>query len=86
MTKKRVTDYRSSDKAYMRSAAVYAVHQDNLTREEALDALDKSLLIEALRASRGDQSAAARALGVHRNTIAYMCHRHGVTVVKELGC
>ncbi len=46
---------------------------------------EKAALVEALRETRGNQSAAARLLGVSRVTVWNRMRKHGINVEKVLG-
>ncbi len=43
-----------------------------------MDEVEKSLIVEALRKTSGNQSAAARLLGISRQTLIYRMQKHGV--------
>jgi DNA-binding protein Fis len=44
----------------------------------ALEVVEKSLIVQALERTRGNQSAAARLLGISRYALRYRMAKHGL--------
>jgi DNA-binding NtrC family response regulator len=46
--------------------------------EEAVEILEKGMIERALRTAESNQSEAAKALGIHRNTLLRKMQQHGI--------
>lgn len=51
-------------------ALVVQMHSSSVTYEEAMLAFKRRYVVEVLRRNRGNQLAAAKELGMHRNTLS----------------
>jgi DNA-binding NtrC family response regulator len=50
----------------------------NIRLQEAIEVLERSMLERALERSRGNQSAASKLLGIHRNTLQRKMVEYGL--------
>jgi DNA-binding NtrC family response regulator len=50
----------------------------NIRLQEAIEVLERSMIQRALDRSRGNQSAAAKLLGIHRNTLQRKMVEYGL--------
>jgi DNA-binding NtrC family response regulator len=50
----------------------------NIFLEEAIEILERSMIRRALEHARGNQCAAAKQLGIHRNTLLTKIRKYGV--------
>ncbi|MGA2773370.1 MAG: helix-turn-helix domain-containing protein [Bryobacteraceae bacterium] len=50
----------------------------NIRLQEAIEVLERSMLQRALERSRGNQSAASKLLGIHRNTLQRKMVEYGL--------
>ena len=46
--------------------------------EEAVELLEKSLITNAMKRTKGNRSAAAKLLGIHRNTLQRKCEEYSL--------
>jgi Nif-specific regulatory protein len=56
--------------------AVGAAHPSSLP--ETLDELERDLILEALKSTRGNMAKAARSLGVSERVMGLRVHKHGI--------
>jgi transcriptional regulator with GAF, ATPase, and Fis domain len=67
-----------SDLPELAAAMVEAPAGEGASLKERVDALERQLIEEALRASNGNQSEAARRLRIHRASLVYKIKIHGL--------
>jgi len=58
---------------------VEEMFRSGIKLNQALREFEKGYIEAALSSSRGNQSSAARSLGIHRNTLAHKIHQHRLT-------
>jgi DNA-binding NtrC family response regulator len=51
--------------------------------EEAIELIEKTLIARALERSRGNQTAASKALGIHRNTLQRKMAQYQLTPARQ---
>ena len=56
--------------------AIGTAHQRSL--QEALDELERELILDALKSSRGNMAKAARSLGVSERVMGLRVRKHGI--------
>ena len=50
----------------------------NVALDEAIEILERSMIQRALEKNGGNQSAASKTLGIHRNTLQRKMHEYGI--------
>ena len=60
-------------------AVVDELYRSGIKLDQALREFEKRYIEAALAGSRGNRTLAARALGIHRNTLAHRIERHHPT-------
>jgi DNA-binding NtrC family response regulator len=62
---------------------VECVLDGGLFLEETIELLERALITEALARAKGNQSAASKALGIHRNTMKRKIAEYGLRPAKR---
>ena len=60
-------------------ALVQHLLNGNIFLEQAIEILEKSMIEEALKSSKGNHSAASKLLGIHRNTMQRKLLAYGLS-------